>query len=83
LYNISLSIYYKHIYYYYCLLNLEIVDIGQPCMEFQYCHAKLWYKQRADKSKRGNQVEFSICCGRAKGTTSIITKTSTIAYKFT
>jgi len=35
-------------------------------MECQYCHAELWYEERVDKSKRGNQVEFSICCGRGK-----------------
>jgi len=35
-------------------------------MECQYCEAQLWYEERANKSKRGYQVEFSICCGRGK-----------------
>ncbi|MCH79880.1 ATP-dependent DNA helicase PIF1 [Trifolium medium] len=42
------------------------VDFGLPEFTCKWCHAELWYEERAEKSKTGPDVEFSICCGKGK-----------------
>ncbi|XP_057415202.1 uncharacterized protein LOC130710064 [Lotus japonicus] len=42
------------------------VDLGDMNMTCQYCGAKLWHLERAEKSKSTLDPDFSICCSKGK-----------------
>jgi len=38
------------------LLCLEVLNIGQPCLECQYYKGQLWYEERAEKFSTSKQM---------------------------
>ncbi|XP_045800265.1 uncharacterized protein LOC123894338 [Trifolium pratense] len=49
--------------------NSEIegfINFGMPEFTCKWCHAELWFEERAEKSRAGPDIGFSICCGKGK-----------------
>ena len=44
----------------------KLLNIGEPCLECQYCKAQLWYEERAEKSNTSKEVQFSLCYQKGK-----------------
>ncbi|PNY15928.1 ATP-dependent DNA helicase PIF1 [Trifolium pratense] len=43
-----------------------IVNFGLPEFTCTKCYAELWYEERSEKTRTGNQIEFSICCQKGE-----------------
>ncbi|KAK7354399.1 hypothetical protein VNO80_19860 [Phaseolus coccineus] len=44
----------------------EVLHVGQPSIECVNCRAIMWFEERAEKSRRSTEVQFSICCQKGK-----------------
>ncbi|CAA0834184.1 Unknown protein, partial [Striga hermonthica] len=50
----------------YFYLTTRYQDIGDPTCKCPFCHAILWYEERAKKSEKPKNPLFSLCCERGK-----------------
>jgi hypothetical protein len=47
-------------------LNIGCLNFGGPEVTCKWCHAEVWYEERAEKSKYHVDPEFSICCQKGQ-----------------
>jgi hypothetical protein len=47
-------------------LCIECVNFGQPEFTCIFCHAELWFEERADKTQCVHNADFSICCQKGQ-----------------
>ncbi|CAJ2678283.1 unnamed protein product, partial [Trifolium pratense] len=43
-----------------------VINFGMPEFTCKWCNAELWYEERAEKSRHGLDIEFSLCCSKGK-----------------
>lgn len=51
-----------------------LIHFGQPEFTCKRCFAELWYEERSEKSRRGSDIDFSICCQKGKVELPLITR---------
>lgn len=44
------------------LILTDYVSLGNPQYTCKYCQALLWFEERATKSDKSSNLEFSLCC---------------------